>query len=338
MRATASLAFAAFAALLLSLSVQVSAQEAPDAPQSPDVIDLRTGPPSTSIVVEGERAVQEKEIENAVGEIAMRGRSLWEPMTRFQKPLCVNVTGLGTEFNDQVAERIRTNTRDANFTVDKPGCKTNALVIVVKNPNRLIERLREENPTLFNAKVNQKIKRAQRLGDAAIFWSAEQISQPNGRPIVAAESPAGAVGEAIFGNADQGAPVTSRLGTSRFKINYSIEKVFSVIVFDVEKLGGVHLDQLADYATMRMLADPQPTVEMDEESRAQTILTLFDMDPYEAPQQMTQLDRAFLRGLYTMRPNQPSTRLEKFVLSAYEEIRNEDCDERPWSRTCAETP
>jgi hypothetical protein len=267
----------------------------------------------------------------------MRGRSYDRPMSRFQLPLCVNVAGLGEVYSTQVAERIRANTLAAQFKVADPGCVTNALVIVVKDPARLIERLREEQPHLFDHRVNQRILRAQRRGDAAVGWSVHRINDKRGNPLGEPGAAVGAAGAALFDNAGAGVPTNTRLGTSKYTINFSVERVYSVLVFDVERLTDVHLDQLADYATMRLLATPQPTIDLEPESPADSILTLFDLGPFEAPQQMTQIDRAFLRALYTMRPNDASSRLEGFVLASYDEILTEDC-EAGRRQACATVP
>lgn len=325
---------------LLGLSAVGALAQPQDAgSQEQQSVDLRTGP-TNSIIVEGERQVEEEEVRDAVRDIAMRGRTNLRPMTRFQAPLCLQVAGLGDRFNAQVADRIRANTKNAGFAVAEEGCEHNAVVAVVKDPEELIARLRKDQPRLFTPKTNQKIKAAQRRGDVAVGWSVSRIAGVRGRPLPENGSFAGAgvAGAAtVSQNANQGVPTTNSGGVSRFKIPYSLERVFSVLVFDVERMSDVHLDQLADFATIKLLADPQPVVELDEEARASTILSLFDTTPREAPQRMTQLDRAFLRGLYALRPNDPSTRLEKFVLAAYEDIRKEDCATRARG-VCRETP
>ncbi|MDC8754562.1 hypothetical protein OIK40_07910 [Erythrobacter sp. sf7] len=280
------------------------------------------------IIVEGEKELERKELRDALRDVAMRGRTFSRPLTRFQAPLCLQVSGLGETLGAQVAARIEENTRTAGFHVAEPGCEHNALVIIVRRPGQLIERLREEQPRLFNAGVNRKIKAAQRRGDVAIGWSLSRIADARGRPLLQSGTFAGAGitgAEALSASAGQAVPTTSSSGVSRFKIPFSLERVLSVLVFDVDRLDGVHLDQIADFATMRLLAEPQPTVEFEEENPADSILNLFDLDPLEAPQELTAVDRAYLRGLYAMRPNDPGTRLESFVLAAYEDIRREDC-------------
>ena len=116
------------------------------------------------------------------------------------------------------------------------------------------------------------------------------------------------------------------------EIQFSVEKLSTVMVFDVDRFDGVGLHQLGDYITMRVLGHPHPRPVLEEE-RAATILSLFDSAPTAAPPGMTQLDRAYLKGLYAMRPNEPGNRLEHFVRRAYEDVRAADCAEG-----CPEAP
>ena len=277
------------------------------------------------IVVTGERAIEREELRDAVRDIAMRGRTPKRPLSQFQAPLCLNVTGLGDQFGPQVAERIRQNTRDAGAEVASSDCEVNALVVVVRDPDSLIKNLRKSQPDLFSVPVNRTIKAAENRGDAAIAWSVDRLGQARGGKLDRVGGPVGTAGLALYDNSGFEVPQTQSLGTTaRSKIPFSIEKVYSIIIFDVDRLINVHVDQLADFATMRLLANPQPTVEIETE-RADSILTLFDMDPLDAPQGLTQIDRAYLKGLYALRPNDPATRLEGFVATAYDDIRASDC-------------
>lgn len=310
---------------LIAVSPPVAAQE--NSTDQTSEIVMRQGGEPDPIIVTGERAIEKDEVRNAVRDIAMRGREFKRPMSQFQMPLCVSVVGLGKAFGNQVAKRIERNTREAGFMVDSPGCDTNALVVVVKDPPKLIKRLRKTQPRLFNVRASQQIRRAKSRGDAAITWSLERRADPGGNARAAAQAPAASPGSALFGNAGVSVPTSRSIGASRFFIGYSRERVYSIVIFDVERLGDVHLNQLADFATMRVLADPQPQVDLDDGSPADSILTLYDVGPKAAPPGMTQIDRAFLKGLYALRPNDPSTRLESFVLAAYDDVRERDCEE-----------
>lgn len=287
-----------------------------DSGQNDEAEQVLRGEEGRPIIVIGESELESDELRDALRDVAMRGRHHLRPLERYQSPLCVTVVGMGEQMGSHVAARIRANAAEAGAQVASEDCVTNALVIVVDDQARLIARLRKIQPRLFNARISRQIRAALRRNDAAIAWSSYALRGPGG--ISAASPVAETTGTDVLGNV-AGANVrsTRTVRASAFLIDYSIDKVNTIMVFDVDRLDGVHLDQLADYATMRILGQPQPTVEIAEE-RASSILSLFDSEPAAAPRVMTGLDRAYLGGLYAMRPNDSSSRLEHFVRVAYE--------------------
>jgi len=302
---------ALLAGLIAALAAPLAAQQA----------DAAAGEDDPAIIVQGERELDSKELRDAVRDVAMRGREAKRPLMRYQVPLCPRTIGFPARMGAYVVERIRRNTLDAGLAVDEDadGCIANALVIVVDDPDTLIKRMRQTNPDLFNVRINRDIKAAQNRGDAAIVWSHYAMQGPNGRGGAASGAMASNTLEGSFANAG-GAPRDMRLSfPSTVFIPYSLEKMATIMVFDVDRLDGVHLDQLADFATLRILGQPQPTIDIEQDG-AVSILNLFDAEPAAAPREMTRLDRAYLRGLYAMRPNDPSTRLEYFVTLAYQEL------------------
>jgi hypothetical protein len=75
----------------------------------------------------------------------------------------------------------------------------------------------------------------------------------------------------------------------------------ALVVIDKAAVAGLSPVQIADYASLRLLA---PTGEVDiaeAGSAPPTIMTLFAA-PASAPQQMTRFDRAYLSALYRMPP------------------------------------
>lgn len=72
--------------------------------------------------------------------------------------------------------------------------------------------------------------------------------------------------------------------------------------------------QVADYATLRLLA-PTGEIAADSAAASQTILSLFAA-PEAAPNEMTRIDRAYLRSLYTL----PRTAFASEVLDETVEV------------------
>jgi hypothetical protein len=82
------------------------------------------------------------------------------------------------------------------------------------------------------------------------------------------------------------------------------------VLIDQAALPGRTPEQLADYATLRLLA-PTGEFAADWARASDTILSLF-ATPADAPAQMTRADRAYLRSLYSL----PRTAFAKEVLEA----------------------
>lgn len=306
--------------VLVVPSVNLSAQDVPPVDDN------------STIVVTGQEEADRDALREAVRDIAKRGRSTDHPSPKYHVPLCVSVAGLGEEPSKLVKQRIEANTSDTGFEVAEPAdCDVNALVVVVDDQLALIDRLRKSQPNLFTANIERHIKASVKRNDAAISWAAYRLGSPQAKPLSSPGSYAGAgvAGrETVFSNAGEGYAQTDSRGLSRSKLPFSSEKVFSVVVFDIRRLIGLHLDQVADYATMQILADPQPNVERSESS-AGSILSLFAGNLDDAPLSLTDIDRAFLRGLAVMRPSDPANRLESFVLAAYEDLDGERDAEAP---------
>lgn len=288
-----------------------------------DVVVMKRGPQENAIVVTGQRPAKDEEVRTALRDLAMRGRTNDRPIARFQGRLCVNVFGLGDRFGREVKRRIESNANEAGLQVERRRCKANAVVVVVRNPDYLIEQIFTKRGRGVTPEARREIQAAQRRGDVAVSWSIEELAAAQGGASSVGADLVGAVGTVGDGNFGSGATTFNSVSISRIRPNFILSRTHAMVVFDVDRLARVHLNQLADFATMRLLTDPQPVVQL-EDSALGSILTLFDVDLDDAAPHLTSLDRAYLKGLYKMRPNDPGLLLERFVLAAYKEVLSED--------------
>ena len=298
------IAIAALAAMLVPPAL--AAREA-------DQVMLRTGELPT-IEVLGERPLTPEEVRKSVRDI-FEIRMPFDPIPRFHDDLCLKVAGLGETFDAEVAARIRANATAAGLKTGRPDCKTNALVMVVDRPARLIERLRDEYPQLFTVNANREIDAQLGARRPAIVWSPDGLRNSRGAPMAGTSALPG--GQVITANPSVAFQQSDAYFPSRIRVPFSRTKEVSVVVFDVRQLDDVHLVQLADYATVHLLATPRRDVAVTG-GEVPTILSLFALGPRAAPAELTALDRAYLKGLYTMEPNGWSSRLAGYALAAYE--------------------
>ncbi|QIQ85617.1 hypothetical protein [Erythrobacter sp.] len=316
----ASRAIIAAAALGLAAGPGSAAAQEAGGPAS---VNLRTEGVGEPIVVVGDLDLEEKRVREAVRDIAMRGRRIDEPLMRYQDPLCVAVLGFGEVLGERIAERIRMQARAVGAELAEPGCAPNATVVMVDRPKVLIDRFRKERPDLFSPTALRQIRAGLNRGDPAIHWFVAERRNLYGDEM---ENFAGVGGLGAPGIAGELLFQRDARFASKIEIPFSIARTGSVVVFDAFKLENVHLDQVADYAVMRILGHPQPQAALGED-QPETILNLFRMDPLEASQGLTLMDLAYLRGLYAMKPNDSSTRLESFTIDAYRDLAALGCEE-----------
>lgn len=262
-----------------------------------------------AIEVRGDRKLSRDEILH--GQRALYEAGLpYRTAPRFYDPVCVVVVGLAGRQNDLVAERIRANMRDAGVELAGAGCKPNALVSANRDPEAVIEALRRRDPQLFNRASDAAIRRQIDAGSPVIAWGETALRANDG--IIFGEQSTSSQNPALAVPVFVGS-LPSRLRAPLYQV-----KINALVFFDLERLEDVHVNQLADHATLHLLGEPRDPVD-HAEVKVPTILSLFAEGPSKAPPAMTSLDRAYLRGLYALRSDDWGSRLTGSVLSAYRE-------------------
>ncbi|AWW75274.1 hypothetical protein CD351_12625 [Erythrobacter sp. KY5] len=293
------------------------------AQESRETVNIRIDEPE--IEVRADRPLREEEVRQGVKDIS-HSRRPREAIPRFIDPLCLTVVGLGAELSERVATRVRANAVDAGLELGERGCTANAVVIVVDRPGTLLDRLRRERPQIFNADAVRDIRTEINRGLPFVAWNIEGVQPRFARS--ANEQNTGAVGGSgfLFDDAAGNVAQQREYGASRFRASLPRTRSSSFIVFDVRQLENVHLNQIADFATLQLLGSPRRNFDADELA-ASSILTLFEGDVLTGPQSLTQLDKAYLRGLYSMPPGTWGSRLETYSKRAYQEmIEDEEAD------------
>ena len=270
--------------------------------------------PDDAIIVEGERPLSRAEITKAVASLTRR-IGLFDPVSRFTVPVCVDVMGLGDKIDRKIAERIRSNVAAVGLAIGDSKCTPNAIMIISDQPQAIYAEIQQSRPALVGVGISPfragfddlreysktQLEALVAAGAPAVSWS---TYRPNNQFPVGIQ--ALATGGAFWGW--NSSPSFARAGRSRGS---------AVLLLDKRKIAGVRLNQLADFATVHLLGSPR----MDRESDAgnvPTILTLFDQDPRKAPQRLTTFDRAYLCGIYRLREGSLGTRMVQNMIDVYD--------------------
>ncbi len=256
------------------------------------------------IVVSGNRETEEKILRALTADVTRRPR-VDKPSSRFYGPVCLQIIGVKTEFSDVLADRIKANARQVDAPVAKDDCTPNALVIFTRDARRTVDLLRKEEPWIFTNLLDYEFDRIIAGTEAAHAWQTTELRSVDGKPLQY---------QIINGREVM---VNPQYQTGRLAPPLRVDMVGAVVLIDSAYLPGKTLQQLADYATFRLLASISETSESgDGADTMATILSLFD-DTANAPAELTRFDRAYLRALYNLRPNAPSSAIRDATVRVY---------------------
>jgi len=262
-----------------------SAQEPAGAPQAQSSARLE------DVVVEGRQL--EAMVRSFVTEVSQPANN--RGLARWNRPICVGAVNLRSEVGQYVIDRISDVARELEVAAGEPGCRPNVLIVATADGAALASALVEDRPRNFDLRHNgtdagSRAFRNFRTGDQPVRWW--QISMP-----IDSESGGRAVrlpGDIDPATGKPDAPEIQVFSASRLRTQIRDDLVRSIIIVDVDRLGGANLVQLADYLALVALA--QVDAEADT-ALYPTILNLF-ADPASAPAGLTDWDRSYLTALY----------------------------------------
>lgn len=277
-------------AIALALTAGASAaQEAPQAPaaQSPGT---RSSAQLEDVVVDGRRL--EALVRSYVSEVSQPAHR--RGLARWNRPICVGVVNLRNPVGQYVIDRISDLARELDVEAGEPGCRPNILIVATSDGAALASAIVEDRPRNFDLRHNgtdagSRAFRNFRTGDQPVRWW--QISMP-------IDSDTGQRAVRLPGDISlQGrpsAPSINVYSATRLRTQIRDDMVRSIIIVDVDRLGGADVVQLGDYLALVALAQVDPEADT---AAYPTILNLFT-DPAAAPAGLTDWDRSYLTALY----------------------------------------
>lgn len=215
-------------------------------------------------------------------------------LSRFDWAVCPAAVGLGDARGAIIARRMLQVAKAAAIPVDKPGCKPNLLLFVARDKSELISQLYRKYPAYFDGVDRSDVTRMIRDPSPAAAWHVEGRLDADGIAVTRDRI----TGQETIERTDS----ASRLSTASRP-----HFLASIVVVDLDSLGGLTVTQLADYAAMRAFARTDPR--RVAKSSAPTILSAIEAPMDSAvPLTLTEWDLALLKSLYASNANRSASR------------------------------
>ena len=281
------LILASTAAFLCASSVSVSAQDG----QSSDAAPAQTDP---RIIVEGDAADDDENLNEKVrriGRAITRPQRSGKPAARLDDPLCLLVSGMPDDFAAVIKARVEENASKLRGVKinEKEGCSPNAFLGFLNNVTDAVKKLEEDEGWLFEGLKSYEMDRIYAGSDSVRAWHRFDRRNLDGTALPGERQ----VGEGAGQFVNQTA-VATRLNKDRLNI------LGAVVLIETGALKDKTMRQIADYATIRLLASVSDDVKSDPNT-PETILTLFNEE--FAPASITDFDFAYLQSLYELPAN-----------------------------------
>lgn len=261
----------------------------------------------SEIRVTGERVFEPEAIQDAVRDMVIEQR-YDEPLLRFHDPVCLSVSGLGLVASAQVRDRMLTNARAAGVPVAKEGCRANALLIVVDDLGALVKGIEETQPKLISVVERRRLDVALARGETVLVWHNEEARGTEGQNLPMRSAVPGMPVTGSFSQFGAEHRINSHGRARRVEPANSRNVISGVVILDIQRLVGMDLERVADFATLRLFVpgirvapETRDSAGKRDINRPQSIL-----DPFVAErgaERMTRFDRAWLRALYHLAPN-----------------------------------
>ena len=264
-------------ALLLASAVSTSVIAAQDNP--------------SPIVVVGNRAEQAEVAATQAKTITLRP-TVDSPLPRRYEPICVKLFGINPAYGERIKEQVYQNVQTLGLRIAPSGCSPNVWIGFSRDSKVQVEALRKQQPAMFAELKPYEIARVFGGSGAAQVWHAAEIRSADGRPIPIME----------FSSPDLARKVevatNSQFSSGRLQSPIRSDINGTIVVFDRDRANGRSVQQLADYATFRILAPVQDFATVPPGTMP-TILTLF-ADGSDLPDGLTEFDWAYLAAYYKL--------------------------------------
>jgi len=250
-------------------------------------------------------------------------------LARWEDRICVGVANLRAEPAQYIVDRISTVAEDIGLTPGEPGCAPTIIIVASSDPSGLAESLVRERRRAFRMGGTGMDRGGVALRDfvasqAPVRWWQVALPVDSETGLRAVRIP-GECNDPCQKPEDY-APIISVFSASRLTTQIVDNLTRAIVILDINQVGQVSIEQLADYVAMVSLAQIDPEADT---GRYASILNVFDR-PDTAPG-LTDWDRAYLTGLYGAERNRLNLRANRAEVAdsihrAHRDVRNAEPD------------
>ena len=209
---------------------------------------------------------------------------LEEPLPRFEDRMCPGVAGIQDVYAEELVFRIRANAESVGVSLADPeSCEPNVIIAFVEDGGEYLTDMASKSSFLFDYLGLRDREALLAQTGPARAWIKVSPRTRDGN-IVGIREDASNIPQAGMWQAH-----------SRIYRAVRNDITYAMVLFDRSAVAGLTLTQLADYASLRVLATEYPRPENAEDV---TILSLFD-NGAQRPAGLTDRDRAWLGRLYS---------------------------------------
>jgi hypothetical protein len=264
-------------------------------------------PPTTvdELVITPEQKAAADRFVDSVTVKRRRGQAQGQ-IARWKDPLCIRVIGGSPGLNLALANQLAEVIRGEKLVAKTSKCVTNTVVVLTNDPDGFATRFAETRRWRFFGNRKADIE-AFKASSGPVRW---------GHAFSTTAPEAGKITEEIPGFAG----MTVGMPDSKLQLSTTETIDLGLVVVDSRRLTGISPGALGHYIAFVLLADLPP----DANSGGQpSILNLFAPGDEARPEGFSVWDRGFLRGLYTMWPDQPfwmqQNQIERSIARALKE-------------------
>ena len=167
-------------------------------------------------------------------------RKRWHGSTN---PYVPDAIGMAQAFDDRVAGRIAEDARAAGIAAGKAGCHPNITVVFIENGQALVREMRRSHAELFGDMEPHAIGRLVDDPGPIHTWTITETTSRDGDKLRVGTS------------TGVRAPELQVRSASIIQLTTKRNIVATIIIVDIPAAIGKGLDQIADYAAMRTLAE-----------------------------------------------------------------------------------